>query len=333
MREGENGENEQEARGKRGSPTLGKRGAEKKIWGHREGSREDRRLDKRSTDAAGDGWRRREVGRAKRGAGPAKRVTGRGGGRERGAQRARDGSGRGAPRPGRCGAVASSRRSRRPRRPRQNPQPNDRGPSEPTQGGRQLAARGSRGRRAAARVAAHGAPRALIDLSAQASQQPLRLLCRPDSRAGPSGWSAPPAPGGSHWSPGSLLGAPLRSPAGIARPRGCPPPGPPLWAPCQSRQCSPCCWSCTSAPRAPALARGCPQSLPHPLPRAHQGKRRRVREGSLQGAGLGHRGHPQVGIESSAATSRKPARAFQGHEMNCGLRPWKELGDSYQSWE
>lgn len=91
--------------------------------------------------------------------------------------------------------------------------------------------------------------------------------------------------------------------------------------------------SCTYAPRAPALARGCPQSLPHPLPRAHQGKRRRVREGYLQGAGLGHRGHPQVGIESSAATSPKPARACQGHEMNCGLRSWKELGDSYQSWE
>lgn len=163
------------------------------------------------------------------------------GSEERGAQRAKDGSGRGAPRPGLCGAVASSRRSRRPGRPRQNPQPNDRGPSEPTQGGRQLAARGSRGRRAAARVAAHGAPRALIDLSAPASQQPLRLLCRPDSRAGPSGWSAPPAPGGSPWSPGSLLGAPLRSPAGIARPRGCPPPDLPLWAPCQSRQCSPCC--------------------------------------------------------------------------------------------
>lgn len=107
MREGENGENEQEARGKRGTPTLRKRGAEKKIWGHREGSREDRRLDKRSTDAAGDGWRRREAGRAKRGAGPAKRVTGREGGGVGSEEPSGHGTAAGGARPGQDAAARS----------------------------------------------------------------------------------------------------------------------------------------------------------------------------------------------------------------------------------
>lgn len=106
-----NGENEQEARGKRDSPTLGKRGAEKKIWEHREGSREDRRLDKRSTDAAGDGWRQREAGRAKRGAGPAKPVTGQGGGGGRRGARSEEPSGHrtaaGGARPGQDSAARS----------------------------------------------------------------------------------------------------------------------------------------------------------------------------------------------------------------------------------
>ncbi|XP_027279410.1 basic salivary proline-rich protein 3-like [Cricetulus griseus] len=189
------------------------------------------------------------------------------------------GRGGGAPRPGRCGAISSSR-SRRPGRPRPHPQLNDRGQSELTRGGRQLAARDSRGQSAASRVAAPGAPRALIDLSAQASQ-PVRLLLRgPGSRAGPSGWSAPPAPGGSPSSPGPLPGAPPRPPAGIARPQGCPQPDPPLWAPCQPRHCSPCC--CPPVlhrrPQRPGPGPGLPAELATPAaegsPRARAAKAR-----------------------------------------------------------